>query len=78
MLSIVTTPIRITLEQPEAREIVIEKKVLRLTPVVQQGLPGRDGTDGQDGAQTTSLPWENITGKPDVLEDSEIIDGGNF
>lgn len=22
--------------------------------------------------------WNSITGKPDVLEDSEIIDGGNF
>lgn len=40
---ILSPPIRITLEQPEAREIVIEQKILKLTPVVEQGLPGPTG-----------------------------------
>lgn len=80
-LEVISNPVELEVmgEPPVLLEIITQ--TIELEMAAKQGIggrDGRDGIDGRDGAQTTSLPWESITGKPDVLEDSEIIDGGNF
>jgi hypothetical protein len=42
------------------------------------GPTGPKGDKGEPGDVGGSLPWANVTGKPDLIEGSEIIDGGNF
>jgi hypothetical protein len=71
----------LTFEAPVQQVVRIEQHEIVLQPVAEQGLPGPKGEKGDQGlpgSVAATLPWSNVTDKPDLVEDSEIIDGGNF
>ncbi len=80
-LEVVNQPVLLEIVGTPPVQLEVLRQTVELEAVAVQGLAGAKGDKGdkgEPGEVAATLPWSNVTAKPDLVEDGEIIDGGNF